>query len=244
MNEDNNIDTFKRIIEKNTLLLMYEPGAGGDFVASLLSVDPKLHGSNSNISYHDNGRIKAMETPHDIEISKIVNDYEFYENDSYFDTFSEQLLLNILNATVSTHSNYISKLHPYLTTDKNVIKLSNHIAKNYQRSSKIMLVRDHVFTAKNHRQKNNSAVTEMYYSSHWNQRFDILKQNFPDICTINFSDVVKNPILSLKKIYHVMGYSTEQVQHNLSINTETIKHIYMTYMTNQQNLEDVKRYWE
>lgn len=238
------LDTLKRLIEKHTLLLMYEPGAGGDFLTALLSVDPKIHGTDSNIDYHDNGRIKAKETVHSIEISKIVNDYEFYENKPYTDLLCDQLMLNALNAVVSTNSKYISKLHPYLNTDKNLIKLSNHIVENYQRSSKVMLVRDHVTTAKNHKQKNGNNTAEMSYGSHWKQRFDALQSYIPDIYVIKFSDVITDPIRSMKKIYHIMGYSQNQIDHNFSINTETIKHVYTTYMKNQQNLEHVKRYWE
>ena len=239
-----NIDTTKRIVEKNTLLLMYEPGGGGDFIASLLSVDPKIHGTDSTIDYYSNGRIKAKETQHNIDISKIINDYEFYENGLYFDRFCEQLLSNVLDSVVTSHSKYISKLHPYLNEDKNIVKLSNHIVENYQNSSKIMIVREHHITLKNHKNKNGAHLNDMYYSSLWKQRAEKLKTHIPDIHFIKFSDVIKNPILTMKKMYHIMGYNDNEISHNFSINTETIKQIYTQYMSNQQNLEDIKRYWE
>ena len=56
---------------------MYEPGAGGDFLTALLSVDPKINGSNSEIEYHTNGRIKATKTKTSVYVNKTFNDYEF-----------------------------------------------------------------------------------------------------------------------------------------------------------------------
>jgi len=238
-----NLENIKRIVEKNTLVLMYEPGAGGDFVAALLSVDPKLNGTNSEIEYHTNGRIKATKTKTSVYVNKTINDYEFYNGDNYFDILKSQLINDLLSDLVTSKSKYISKLHPYFNDPTNLEKLSSYIENNYKNSAKIMLLRDREFSMKNHINKNQIDENEIYYNKQWYDIYSTLKENHSDILSIKFSEVIKNPIHTLKKIYTIMGYSESEITHNFSINEERIKDIYVTYMNNQKNIEPVERYW-
>ena len=41
------------------IVLCYEPGAGGDFLATLLSYSNDIFGDNAIIEHHSSGRIKT-----------------------------------------------------------------------------------------------------------------------------------------------------------------------------------------
>lgn len=238
-----NLENIKRIVEKNTLLLMYEPGAGGDFLTALLSVDPKINGSESSIDFHDNGRIKATKTKTSVYVNKTVNDYEFYDGDNYFELLKSQLINDLLSDLVTSKSKYISKVHPYFNDPTNLEKLSSYIENNYRNSAKVMLTRQRDICIQNHISKNCINENEIYYNDEWYGMYDKLKSKYDDIVTISFENLITNPIHTLKKIYTIMGYSESEITHNFSINEERIKDIYVTYMNNQTNIEHVERYW-
>lgn len=238
-----NLDNIQRIIERNTLLLMYEPGAGGDFVTAMLSVDPKINGSESNVEFHKNGRIKAVKQKRSLYVNNTINDYEFYSGKSYIEILKEQILTDALTDIVTSHGKFISKVHPYFNDGTNLEKLKKYINANYKNSSKIMILRNRETCMKNHQMKNNVYEEEIYYNSEWYEMYEDLKTEHPDIISINFCDMLKQPIHTMKKIYHVMGYKESEITHNFSINTDKIKYIYNTYIDNQNNLEPFERYW-
>lgn len=237
------LTNIKRIVEKNTLALMYEPGAGGDFLTALLSIDPKISGTDSEIDFFSNGRIKATKTKATVYVNKTVNDYEFYTGEDYFEKLKTQLITDLFTDLVTSKSKFISKIHPYFNDTSNLEKLQYCIEKNYKNSSKIMLVRDRDISMNNHMHKNEIKAGEIYYSEEWYEMYNILRIRFPDIHTIRFEDVIRQPLHTLKKIYTIMGYSESEIGYNFSINEERIKDVYTTYMKNQNKIEPVERYW-
>lgn len=236
-------DVLKRIITRNTLLLMYEPGAAGDFVTALLSVDPRINGSEAAIEFHENGRIKAIKEKRKIYINNTINDYEFYNSESYFDRVKEQILTDVLSDIVTSHGKFISKVHPYFNDRKNLERLSDYISQNYSTSPKIMILRDRDICIKNHLIKNDGYPDDIYYNDEWYEMFSKLKEKHNDIVTIKFEDMISKPVQTMKKIYYIMGYTEYDIAHNFSINTNKIKYIYNTYLNNQKVIEPVKRYW-
>ena len=238
------LNNIKRIVEKNTLVLMYEPGAGGDFLTALLSIDPKINGTNSEIDFFSNGRIKATKTKASVYVNKTVNDYEFYDNGSYFEKLKTQLVTDLFSDLVTSKSKFISKIHPYFNDIVNLERLQDCIQKNYKSSSKIMLVRDRDIAMSNHIYKNEILEGEIYYSEQWYEMYNTLRAKHADIHTIRFEDLIRRPLYTLKKIYTIMGYSESEIEHNFSINEERLKDIYVTYIKNQNNIEPVERYWK
>ena len=238
-----NLENLQRIIERNTLLMMYEPGAGGDFIVAMLSVDPKINGTGSNIEFHENGRIKAVKEKRNVHVNNIINDYEFYQNKTFFDNVKTQIVEDVLGDIVTSYGKFISKLHPYFNDRTNLPRLIEHINHNYKNSSKIMLLRDRDFCMQNHVTKNNIMADEIYYNDEWYNMYEELRRNHNDIISVKFSDMIKNPIITMRKIYHIMGYTENEISHNFSINNDELKYIYNTYIDNQINLENVERYW-
>ena len=239
-----NLKNLQRIIERNTLLIMYEPGAGGDFIAAMLSVDPKINGSSSRIEFHPNGRIKAVKEKRNVFVNNIINDYEFYQNESLFDNLKTQIIEDVLGDIVTSQGKFISKLHPYFNDTTNLPRLIEHINHNYKNSSKIMLLRDRDFCMQNHVAKNDGVTDFIYYNDEWYDMYEELRSNHNDIVSVKFSDMLTNPIHTMRKIYHIMGYRESEITHNFSINNDKLKYIYNTYIDNQTNLENVKRYWQ
>ena len=239
-----NLENLQRVIERNTLLLMYEPGAGGDFVAALLSVDPKINGTSSKIEFHQNGRIKAVKEKRNLFVNNVIDDYEFYQNEPFFDNVKTQLIEDVLGDIVASYGKFISKLHPYFNDRTNLPRLIEHINHNYKNSSKIMLLRDRDTCMLNHIAKNNTMADEIYYNNEWYDMYEELRSNHTDILSVKFSDILTNPIHTLSKIYHIMGYTESEITHNFSINNDKLKYIYNTYIDNQTNLENVERYWQ
>ena len=70
---------------KKTILLMYEPGAGGDFLTSMLSMSDSIYGNGAQIEFINDGRIKARQNEKIglqlFDTSLVFDDYEFYNKD-------------------------------------------------------------------------------------------------------------------------------------------------------------------
>ena len=88
MNYKDKISRLEEEISKKTILLMYEPGAGGDFLASMLSISDSIYGNGSQLEFYDNGRIKARQNEKVglqlFDTPLVFDDYEFYNKPNAF----------------------------------------------------------------------------------------------------------------------------------------------------------------
>jgi hypothetical protein len=208
------------------IVLCYEPGAGGDFLATLLSYSNDIFGDNAIIEHHSSGRIKTRGL---VEIS-LIDDYEYFDNTT--NTISEMMTLQNFNAT-------ISKVHPYLL--KNTPEFLDKINTVYSNSTKIMLHRDPKLCFLNDQIKNaenpilnNIEKSLEYYTNDWYTCYEKIKIN-TDIIDIQFEDLISNPI---RTIASVCEYAN--IRPNISDNfIET----YKKYISNQTYIETVKRFW-
>ena len=209
-----------------TIVLFYEPGAGGDFLATLLSYSHDIFGSdNVFVEFHPNGRIKSRGA---VLISP-VDDYEYYDDSSTInDLICEQNFKVIL-----------SKVHPYLKSESESFmhKLNNR----YSNCAKIMLHRkpDLCFLNDQFKNSDNPILDNIeksieHYDDEWYSLYEKIKIN-TDIIDIQFEDILTNPIRTLASI-------CEYANIRPNITNELIE-TYKTYVSNQKYIEDVKRFW-
>ena len=238
---EDKIKELEELISSKTILIMYEPGAGGDFLTTLLSFSDSIYGKDVNVKYFPNGRIKTLPVRnYDYQFETIFNDYEFFKYDNIL-----ELIYNNLNLMIEQENNrkdaiYISKLHPYIFKyGKGILeKLDRTLRTRYKNSKKILLTRGTYYCHENHRIKNTNNTKRMdvnikidMYSDEWFDIFNMLP-NSDDIHKVEFLNILDNPLNTLntiseltnivtpvkyrKKIYDVIK---EYRQHQQSIET-------------------------
>lgn len=208
------------------IVLCYEPGAGGDFLATLLSYSHDIFGDDTIVEHHHNGRIKARGL---VKIS-LIDDYEYSDNSA--ETIAEMMTKQNFNVT-------ISKVHPYLLTNtSNFLDKMNTI---YSNSTKIMLHRNPKMCFLNDQIKNaknpilsNIEKSIKHYTSDWYDEYEKIKIN-TDIIDIQFEDLISNPIRTIASICEYAD-----IRPNIS---NGIVDTYKKYVSNQTYIEDVKRFW-
>lgn len=208
------------------IVLCYEPGAGGDFLATLLSYSYDIFGDNVVVDFHSNGRIKSSGS---LYISHI-DDYEYTHN---FDTLSDLMCYQNFNTI-------LSKVHPYITRDVSAFEYK--LNDRYANSIKIMLHRNPKICYLNDQFKNadvpmvkSSENLIEHYNDEWYSLYNKIKIN-TDIIDIQFEDILTSPIRTLASICEYAD-----IRPNISnglINT------YKKYVSNQMYIEDVKRFWK
>lgn len=207
------------------IVLCYEPGAGGDFLATLLSYSYDIFGDNVVVDFHSNGRIKATAN---LSISNI-DDYEYPHNS---DTLSDLMCSQNFNTV-------ISKVHPYITRD--VTSFQDKVRDRYTNSIKVMLHRNPELCYLNDQYKNaevpmikNIENLIEHYNDEWYSLYETIKIN-TDIIDVHFEDILTNPI---RTIANICTYA--DIRPNIS---DELIETYKTYVSNQKYIEDVKRFW-
>ena len=107
--------------------VFYEPGAGGDFFITLLSLGLNIF-EEPEILYYDDGRIKVRGK----SMLDVVDDYEYTDDDCSL----EELFLK------QNFDRYISKCHPYLPEQKD--EFVRKLETRYKDTYNIMLHRDNL----------------------------------------------------------------------------------------------------
>lgn len=240
------LQKFEDMVSSKTILLMYEPGAGGDFLTTLLSHSPDIYG-NSSIDYHDNGRIKVNSNElcdvfqFDYKIEKVFDDYKFFENRNMI-----EILLNLKNLYEANISNwidneetneyrYISKLHPYIYQYGNDIveKLNNVLNSRYKYSKKILLTRETDICIDNHLLKNDSDGNDIKVDMYSDEWFDIFnKVETSDILHVSFRELITHPKRTLNRIASYANLQTP-------IQNEEVFKVIEKYMKKQKHIEKV-----
>lgn len=222
-------------VKKRTTVVMYEPGAGGDFLVSLLTSSDTMFGNNMNIDHMVNGRIKA-EGDIPFQIESVIDDYMFYQKP----TFIERLFRveYFLEDIVKWDVRFISKVHPFIYSFGSEI-IKQHLVNEYSESKIICLHRDEEMTKANHHYKNDCYDTDMVkngvYNDNWYHYYDQIRDDV-EMMDVYFDKIIKSPIPIVRQCCEYMNIATPS--------DETIKNIYNPYMDNQKFLEPIARYWK
>jgi len=246
MNYKNKISRLEEEISKKTILLMYEPGAGGDFLASMLSISDSIYGNGSQLEFYDNGRIKARQNEKVglqlFDTPLVFDDYEFYNKDSFFEVMFD--LDDLIEQAKSDKRFFISKLHPYLDAKGNriVLQLKDNLEVKYKYSKKILLTRDTTICMRNHILKNASDVESVAYetkpySKDWFDLYNLATSGI-DTLKVDFEELVSNPEKLVNKIAGYVGMTSP------TCNLQFMKESYVKYFSKQRYTENVERYWK
>lgn len=206
--------------------VFYEPGAGGDFFITLLSLGLGIF-EEPEILYFDDGRIKIKGK----RLLDVVDDYEYTDDDCSI----EQLFLK------QNFDIYVSKCHPYLPMQQE--KFKEKLESRYKNTYNIMLHRSPKYTYLNDNLKNLDEIVEddeskyVYYNDYWNEVYKKSVIN-TDIIDVYFEDLISNPVRVLSRI---IQYT--KMDKSISNSKEIIK-VYKNYCEKQKFLEPVERYWK
>ena len=206
--------------------VFYEPGAGGDFFITLLSLGLNIF-EEPEILYFDDGRIKVRGK----SMLDVVDDYEYTDDDCSL----EELFLK------QNFDRYISKCHPYLPEQKD--EFVKKLETRYKDTYNIMLHRDPTYTYLNYNLKNLDCIVEddknkhLYYTEEWNEVYKNLVIN-TNIIDMHFDELIKNPI---RTITRVIQYTN--IDKSIG-NTKEIIKVYKHYCDKQRFLEPIERYWK
>ena len=246
MNYKDKISRLEEEISKKTILLMYEPGAGGDFLTSMLSISDSIYGNGAQIEFINDGRIKARQNEKIglqlFDTPLVFDDYEFYNKDSFFEVMFN--LDDLIEQAKSDKRFFISKLHPYLDSkgESVVDKLKNNLEVKYKYSKKILLKRNTTICMRNHILKNAPDVESVPYetepySKDW---FDLYNKVTSGIDTliVDFEELVSDPEKLVNKISGYVGMTSP------TCNLQFMKETYVKYFSKQRYVENVERYWK
>jgi len=240
------MNEIENIVSEKTIAVMYEPGAGGDFIVSLMSLIPQIYGDNFNMKPENDGRVKSMvrnKTTIQLNVQKVFDDYKFWENDDLQSEIIDKIfdIGTLKKEIINKNSLYISKIHPYIYEDvDNSLKLLNHLKHKYLNSKKILITRDVEVCKQNHILKNNFDYdiinyNTLSYSSKWFDDFSIIDKEF-DVYHFNFSDLVTNPIRTFNLLMNYLDIDINTIDMN------KFKELYQVYINKQKYIEP-GRYW-
>ncbi len=240
------MNEIENIVSEKTIAVMYEPGAGGDFIVSLMSLIPQIYGDNFNMKPENDGRVKSMvrnKTTIQLNVQKVFDDYKFWENDNLQSEIIDKIfdIGTLKKEIINKNSLYISKIHPYIYEDvDNSLKLLNHLKHKYLNSKKILITRDVEVCKQNHILKNNFDYdiinhNTLSYSSKWFDDFSIIDKEF-DVYHFNFSDLVTNPIRTFNLLMNYLDIDINTIDMN------KFKELYQVYINKQKYIEP-GRYW-
>lgn len=240
------MNEIENIVSEKTIAVMYEPGAGGDFIVSLMSLIPQIYGDNLNMIPENGGRVKSMvrnKTTIQLNVQKVFDDYKFWENDNLQSEIIDKIfdIGTLKKEIINKNSLYISKIHPYIYEDaENSLKLLNHLKHKYSKSKKILITRDKEICKKNHILKNNFNYdiinyNTLSYSNEWFDNFSIIDEEF-DVYHFSFSDLVTNPIRTFNLLMNYLDIDINTIDMN------KFKELYQVYMNKQKYIEP-GRYW-
>lgn len=240
------MNEIENIVSEKTIAVMYEPGAGGDFIVSLMSLIPQIYGDNLNMIPENDGRVKSMvrnKTTIQLNVQKVFDDYKFWENDNLQSEIIDKIfdIGTLKKEIINKNSLYISKIHPYIYEDaENSLKLLNHLKHKYSKSKKILITRDKEICKKNHILKNNFDYdiinyNTLSYSNEWFDNFSIIDEEF-DVYHFSFSDLVTNPIRTFNLLMNYLDIDINTIDMN------KFKELYQVYMNKQKYIEP-GRYW-
>lgn len=240
------MNEIENIVSEKTIAVMYEPGAGGDFIVSLMSLIPQIYGDNLNMIPENDGRVKSMvrnKTTIQLNVQKVFDDYKFWENDNLQSEIIDKIfdIGTLKKEIINKNSLYISKIHPYIYEDaENSLKLLNHLKHKYSKSKKILITRDKEICKKNHILKNNFNYdiinyNTLSYSNEWFDNFSIIDEEF-DVYHFSFSDLVTNPIRTFNLLMNYLDIDINTIDMN------KFKELYQVYMNKQKYIEP-GRYW-
>ena len=225
-------------IRDRSTIVLYEPGAGGDFFVTLLSFSDSLLGNDIDINHMISGRIKTQSNNDVLSYNgRILNDYEFFENKNLIQKFIS--FDDIKNQIIEEDRKFIIKIHPYIYR-YGVEPIYNYLKKEYPNNKIICLIRDEEFTIKNHQHKNGSAgVMEKngVYNKRWFEQYQLIKDNF-DVIDVKFKNVLINPFNTIEYVCNSIGYKSAKPQMN------EMEQVYTDYLNNQKHIEPFERYWK
>jgi len=241
------MNEIENIVSEKTIAVMYEPGAGGDFICTLLSLIPKIYGDNLNMAPENDGRVKSMvnnKITIQLNVQKVLDDYKFWEKKDLQSEILDKILdiATLKQEIINNDSLYISKIHPYIYEDaENSLKLLNHLTHKYFKSKKILITRDKEICKKNHILKNDFdydiiKYNTLSYSRKWFDDFSIIDKEF-DVYHFNFSDLVINPIRTFNMLMNYLEIDID------TIDKQKFKQLYQEYIHKQQYIEP-GRYWK
>lgn len=239
------LEDFIKRVSDNTIVVMYEPGAGGDFICSLISIAYEIYGKSGYQHNINDGRVKSHSDRLEnitVNSQKIFDDYDFIKKpDLQFEIINKLLDLENLLLQLPNEARYISKVHPSIYVNhNNTQKLHSALANKYNNSKKVLVTRDETLCKQNHELKNHYSYDinkpEMLaYSKEWYKHFNFIDESF-EIYHINFGELMKNPISVYIKLMNYL---------ELNIDNSTIKKFkeYISdYVDKQTFIEPFKRY--
>ena len=206
--------------------VFYEPGAGGDFFITLLSLGLNIF-EDPELLYYDDGRIKIRGK----SMLDVVDDYEYTDDDCSL----QELFLK------QNFDRFISKCHPYLPEHKD--EFAKKLEIRYNNTYNIMLHRNPTYTYLNYNLKNIDRIVEddkskhVWYTDHWNEVYkkSVINTNIIDI---HFDELIRSPIRTITRVIQYTGIDKSIA------NTKKIKEVYIHYCYKQRFLEPIERYWK
>ena len=239
------IEDFIKQVSDNTIVVMYEPGAGGDFICSLISVAHEIYGKDGYQRNINDGRVKSSSDRLEnitVKSQKIFDDYEFTEKpDLQFEIINKLLDLENSLPQLPNESRYISKVHPSIYVDhNNTQKLHSALVNKYNNSKKVLVTRDETLCKQNHELKNHYNYEKnkpemLAYSKEWYNHFSYIDNSF-EVYHIDLGEMINNPVRTYTRL---MGFL------ELNIDTDMIvrvKELISAYVDKQTFVEPFKRY--
>ena len=239
------IEEFLQHISDNTIVVMYEPGAGGDFVCAQIALAYEIYGLSGSQRNINDGRVKShLDRLENITVKsqKIFDDYEYAKKpDLKFEIINKLLDLENSLTQLPNNSRYISKVHPsiYFNHD-NTQKLHSALANKYNNSKKVLVTRDETLCKQNHELKNHynydiKKPEMLAYSKEWYKHFSFIDESF-EVYHINFGELMKNPLRTYIKL---MNYLELTIDNKI---IEKFREHISNYVDKQTFIEPFKRY--
>lgn len=238
------IEEFVQYVSDNTIVVMYEPGAGGDFVCAQIALAQEIYGASGYQRNINDGRVKSQSNKYqDVTINsqKIFDDYKFWEQPDLYSEILDKLLdlQNIIKQVRSDESRYISKVHPMIFVDSsNTQKLHDTLVNKYCNSKKVLVTRDELICKQNHILKNGynydiDTPEMLAYSTEWYKHFNYIDESF-DIHHINLGELMQNPIRTYMKLMNFLELGLD------NIIVDRFKEQLCTYVEKQTFIEQFK----